>query len=134
MCLFDCIAGLVSENPLAVNVLTTLKNYWNLQKRTFIPLFQHSQPNLVRKRCLKLELTFQDCLITRWLPTTNILVVIERNYTYQFKSNYLKKHKFSCNNFFLFLESTLNFKISETKTSLLGQVFLKLLIPKDVII
>ena len=32
--------------------------------------------------------------LTRWLPTTNILVVIQRIYRYQFKSNYLKKHKF----------------------------------------
>ena len=33
---FKCIKGLVSENPLAVNMLTSLKNCWNLQKSTFI--------------------------------------------------------------------------------------------------
>ena len=31
-------------------------------------------------------------MITRWLPATNTLVVIERIYRYQFKSNYLKNH------------------------------------------
>ena len=53
--------------------------------------------------------TFLDqinMLLTRWLPTTSILVVIERIYRYQFKSNYLKNHKFF---------ATLNFQRSEKK-------------------
>ena len=47
-------------------------------------------------------LTFNASLsaLTRWLPTTSILVVTERIYRYQFKCNYL----------FAFLESTLNFQ------------------------
>ena len=49
MCLFKCITGLVSEKLLAVNVLTSRKNSWNLQKSTFIVLFYHSQPDWVRK-------------------------------------------------------------------------------------
>ena len=40
MCLFKCIAGLFSEKPIAVNVLTSLKNSCNMQKRTFILLFR----------------------------------------------------------------------------------------------
>ena len=36
---------------------------------------------------------FYNCLITRWLETTSVLVVIERIYSYQFKSNYLKNHR-----------------------------------------
>ena len=47
-CLLKCLKGLVSENPLAVNVLMSSKNYWNLQKSTFILLFHHSQANWVR--------------------------------------------------------------------------------------
>ena len=39
MCLFKCIAGLVSEKPIAVNVLTSPQNSCNMQKRTFIRLF-----------------------------------------------------------------------------------------------
>ena len=35
--------------------------------------------------------------------------------------------------FIAFLESTLNFKHFETKMSLIAQVFLKLLTPKDVL-
>ena len=49
MCFFNCITVLFSECPLAVNLLTSLKNSWNLQKSTFILLFHHSQPNWVRK-------------------------------------------------------------------------------------
>ena len=52
------------------------------------------------------EKNFKVIHLTRWLPTTSILVVIERIYRYQFKSNYLKNHKFF---------ATLNFQRSEKK-------------------
>ena len=71
--------------------------------------------------------------LTRWLPTTSILVVIERIYRYRFKSNYLKNHKYFAA-FFFFCISTLNFQCSEKKMSHIGQVFLTLLTPKDVLI
>ena len=45
-----------------------------------------------------------------------------------------KKPYIFCCNVFAFLESTLNFQCSEKKMSLIGQVFLKLLSPKDVLI
>ena len=44
-------------------------------------------------------------LLTRCLPTTSIIIVIERIYRYQFKYNYLF--------FFSFLESTLNLQYFE---------------------
>ena len=47
MCLFKWIRGLLSENPLAVNVLTSHKSSWNRQKTTFNLLFLHSEPNWV---------------------------------------------------------------------------------------
>ena len=49
MCLFKRIAGLVFENTLAVNVVSSRKNSWNLQKNTSVLLFHHSVPNWVRK-------------------------------------------------------------------------------------
>ena len=94
MCLFNCITGIVSESPLVVNMLMSLENSWNLQKSTFILFFLHSVPNWVRKIYFSLDLWFYAWFITRWLPTTSILVVIERIYSYQFKSNYLRHHQF----------------------------------------
>ena len=90
MCLFKGRTGLLSESPVAVNVLTSPKNSWSLWKSTFILLFLIFEPNWVRKSHLQSDLRFYDCLIKRWPETTNILVVIERIYRYQFKSNYLK--------------------------------------------
>ena len=58
MCLIKCITGFLSENTLAVNVLTSPKNSWNLQKSTFILLFLHSEPNWVRKTYFWLDLRF----------------------------------------------------------------------------
>ena len=48
--------------------------------------------------------------------------------------NLSKKPSIFCSIFFTFLESELNLQCSETKMSLIGQVFLKLLTPKDVLI
>ena len=90
MCLFHCITGLYSESPLAVNLLASLKNPLNLKESTFILFFHNSEPNWVRKSFFSSDLRFLDCLITRWLPTTNILVVIKRIYSYDVKSNYLE--------------------------------------------
>ena len=44
-----------------------------------------------------------------------------------------KKPKIFCCVVFAFLESTLHFQCFEKKMSLIGQVFLKLLTPKDVL-
>ena len=93
MCLFKCKTRLLSENPVTVNVLTSIKNSWDLEKSTFILLFHHSEPRWVRKSYFHSDLRFLDCFITRWLETTIILVVIERIYRDQFKSYYLKHRK-----------------------------------------
>ena len=94
MCWFKFITGLFSENSLEVNVLTSRKDSWNLQKNTFIRLFHHTDPNSGRKNYFQSDMRLKDCLITHWLPATSILVVIERIYRHWFKSNYLKNDKF----------------------------------------
>ena len=132
MRLFKCIAKLVSENHLAVKVLTSLKNSSNMQKGTLILFFHHSEPNWARKSYFEADLRFYICLIKRWLRTTSISEVIERNYTYQLKANYLKNHKSFAALFFSFLESTLNLPCSDQERTHIGQVFLRLLSPKDV--
>ena len=134
MCLFKCITGLVSEKPIAVNVLTSPKNSCNMQKTTFILVIRPFEPNWVRKGYFSSDLRFSDCLITRWLPTTSSLVLIERIYSYQIKPNYLKSPQLFAASFFEFLESALNFQCFEKKMSLIAQVFLKLLTPGDVLV
>ena len=74
--LLKYVKGLVSENSSAVDVLKRPKNYWNLQKITSVLLFHHSKPSWVRKSHFWSDLRFWDCLLTRWLPTTSIYVVI----------------------------------------------------------
>ena len=62
----------------------------------------------------------------------SILVLTERIYRYQIQPNYLKNRKFFAAYFFAFVESQLNFQGFEKKMSLIGQVFPKLLTPRDV--
>ena len=83
MSFFKCITGLLSENVLAVNMLTSPKRSLNLQKSTFILLFLHSERNCVKKSYFQSHLKFNDWLITRCPETTSILVVIETIYSYQ---------------------------------------------------
>ena len=129
MWLFNCITGLVSEIPLAMNLLTSSKSSWNVKKRNFIQIFYYFEQNWVRKSYFSSDLRFYDCLITSGLPTTCILVVIERIYRYQFKNIIWKTINF-CDILVPFLESTLNLQFSQKKRSLISQVFLKLLTPK----
>ena len=49
ICLFKGIKRIVSENSLAVNLLRSPKNSWNLQKNNFILLFHHFEPNWLWK-------------------------------------------------------------------------------------
>ena len=133
MCLFKFITGLLSENHLSVNVLNSQENSWNLQKIYFVPLLLHFERTWVRKSYFQSDLRFQDCLITRWLDAVNILVVISRIYRYHFKSNDLKNHK----PFALFCWNIWNLhelsNVLQKKMSLIGQVFLKLLTSKYVL-
>ena len=134
MCLFKCITGLVSENPLAVNVLTSFKNSWNLQESTFVLSFIHSKLNWVRKSYFQSDLRFSDCLITGWLETTSILVIMDKIDRYQFISNYPKNRRVLA--IFVLHFWYLN-KISNVlnkNKSLIGQLFLKLLTLKYVLI
>ena len=132
---FKCITGLLSENPLGVNVLASAKDSLNLQKVTFLLLFHHFLPNWVRKSSFQSDLRFQDSLVKRWLETTSILVVIERIYCYQFKSNYVRNHQlFSLFGFNFCDLHEISKVLQKKKMGFIGQVFLKLLTPKNVLI
>ena len=117
MCLFKCITGLVSENFLAVNALTSPKNSWNLKKSTLIVHFHHCEWNWVRKSFFESDLRYEDCLITLWLPTTSIVVVRGRIYRYKYTSIYPEKLNLSSDFLFILLESILNFQWSEKNQS-----------------
>ena len=134
MCLFKCKTGLVSESPLSVNVLTSTKNSWNLHESTFVLPFIYSEPNWVRKSYFKSGLRFYDCLITRWLETTRVLVVIEITYRYQIKWNYGKIDSpfgIVLLNFWYLHEIS---NVLKKNIRLMVQVFLKLLTPQNVLI
>ena len=134
MCLFKCMIGFLYENPLAMKVLTSLKNSWILQKSSFILVCSHSEPNLVRRSYFESDMRFWDSLLTRWLPTTSILVVVERIYRYQFKANYLKDLRHFTAFFFHFWYLHEISNVLRKNMSLIGQVFLKLLASKEVLI
>ena len=134
MCLFKCITGLVSENLLAVNVLTSFKNSWNLQESTFVLSFIHSKLNWVRKSYFQSDLRFSDCLITRWLETTSILVIMDKIDGYQFISNYPKNRRVLAIFVLHFWYLNKIWNVLNKNKSLIGQLFLKLLTLKYVLI
>ena len=75
-----------------------------------------------------------NCVVTRWLETTSILVVIERIYRYQF-SNDLKNYRHFAALLldFWYLDAISNV-LKKKKMSFIGRAFLKLLTPKNALI
>ena len=65
MCLFKCITGLFSENPLAVIVLTSPKNSCNLQKKYFYPTFSSSIAKLSQKNLFLIRSEILGLLVNR---------------------------------------------------------------------
>ena len=132
--LLKCLKGSVWEHPSAVNVLTSLNHCWNVHEITFIILINQSVMNWVGKSLSYSDLKYQDCLLTHWLPITNILVNTERISRSQCKCNYLRNQMF-------FLQTLLHFwnlhkflTILKDKMSLLAKVFgIPLILNKKVI-
>ena len=109
------------------------------------PTFSSFWAKVLRQIELEKVIISQNCLLTCWLPTTSILVVIGRIYCYQFKCitsvQYLKNQKHLAVFFFVFaffffflhfFESTLNFEHFRKNESPSLSI-LKLLTTKDVL-
>ena len=96
-CILKCIAGLVSEHPSVVNVLTCPKHCISLQKQTLILGFRYSDLDKAAKRLFKLDLKSQDCMLNYCLPMLGILIIIWGIYGNLFKYIYLKNKKLSGN-------------------------------------
>ena len=133
MYFFKCIRGFLYENLLAVKVLTSIKNSWILPKSSFILLFSHCEPNWVRTSYFESDLRFWDCLLTRGLPRTSILVVVDRIYRCQLKANYLKDHRLFTAFFFHFWYLHEIYNGLRKNMSLISHLFLKLFTPTHVV-
>ena len=95
------------------------------EKSTFMLLSHHLKPAWLGKNYFQSDLRFWDCLLTGWLWTTSILVVMETIYCYQLKHNYLKTKHFSWN-FYCIFRIYIKFRIFWNKMSFITSVFLKL--------
>ena len=115
MCLFKCITVLLSENPLAVNVLTSPKNSWNLQKSTFILLFLHSQPKWVRKSLFSIRCDILGLLVYMLIVNCECCSSNGENLRAPILIQLSKKPQTFCDLFFAFLVSIWNFQSSEKK-------------------
>ena len=90
------------------------------------------QEILVEKVSLS-DMKQQDCLLTRWLPITNTLFLIDTIYSNIFRPNYLRNEKYYLNSFLRFLNLDSIFKIFEWKVTLIADVFFNLRTLKDVV-
>ena len=134
MCLFKWIPGLLSENPLAVNGLTSPKNSWYLQQSSFLLLLHHSEPNWLKKKFFLIRSENLGLLYNMLTGNYEYCHSYRENFPLPIQIKLSKKPKIFCHTSFAFLVSTLNFQCFEKKITLINQVFLKLLTPKDVVI
>ena len=130
---------LLSEKPLAVNVLTSPKYSWNLQKSTFILLFLHSQPKWVRKSLFSIRCDILGLLVYMLIVNCECCSSNGENLRLPIQIQLSKKPQTFCDLFFAFLVSIWNFQCSVKKKkkkrmSVISQIFLKLLTPKYVLV
>ena len=128
---FKCITGLLSEKPLAVNVLRTTKKSWNLTQSFFAYVF-------IILGQIKLEKFIFNQIWDFWTACLHIDCQL-RVFSYNRENLLLpiqiklskKPETFWCNvlNFF---ESKLKFEGFEKKIRLRDQLFLKLLTQENI--
>ena len=115
MCLFKCITGILSENPLAVNGLTSLKNLITEKKITFILLFHYSKTNWVWKMLFLIRSEILRLLVNTLTANCEYSRSNRENLLLPIQINLSKKPSTFCDIFLAFLVFTCNFKYCETK-------------------
>ena len=125
--------GFFSENPLAVNMLTSPKNSWNLQK-TLLSFFFIILSQIELEKVLFSQIRDFRILDSTFPANYQISRANRENLPSPIQIKLSKKPEIFWCIFFAFLKPTLNLQCSENKAILIAQVFLKLLTPRDVLI
>ena len=131
MCLFKCITRLLSENPLAVNVLTSSKNSWNLEKNN--ATFSSFEAKLSYKNFFLMRSDILGLVVNTLTANYEYSLSNRENFPIPIRINLSKIPFTTTVNLLKFLEFAWNFKCSEKKVSLIGEVFPKLLTLKDIL-
>ena len=105
-CSLKCIKAPVSQNPLAVNVLTSPKTFWNLQKRTFINLFII----VSSKKLFFVRYEILGLLVNTLTTNCEYSRSNRENLQIPFRIELSEKQKHICGIFIVFLISKLNFE------------------------
>ena len=77
--ILECIGGLRSEHPSAVNVLTCREHCTSMQKRIFTQPFVKSNLDHAGRRHFYSYLKSQDCMLSHCLQMLGILTIIPYN-------------------------------------------------------
>ena len=116
------------------NHLTRSKNTCDLQKRTFILLFRHFEPNWVRKSYFQSDLRFYGLLDNKLTINYEYSRINRKNLPLPTLIKLSEKLQIFWAIFFAFLESTIDIQCFEIKMSLIAQVFLKLFTSRYVLV
>ena len=103
-------------------------------EKNFYPTFSSVLAKLGYKKSILIRSEILELLLNKFTGNYKYSRSNRQNLPLPIEIKISKKHKFFCGIFLAFQESTLNFRCSETEKSLIRQVFLKLLTPKDVLI
>ena len=87
------LKGLSSGHHSVINGLTASKQCWSQHGTTIFLFFHEFLINWVGKSLPSSHLKSSECLLTRWLPMTNIPVAIWRFSGNTFERLYLKKER-----------------------------------------
>ena len=103
-------------------------------EKNFYPTFSSVLAKLSYKKLILIRSEILELLLNKFTGNYKYSRSNRQNLPLPIEIKISKKHKFFCCIFLAFQEFTLNFQCSKTEKSLIRQVFLKLLTPKDVLI
>ena len=132
MWLPQCPKPPVWEHPSRVNVFTSPKYCRNLHGSTFILISHEPQTNWVEKHLCQSDLKSQDCLVTRSVLITYIVVIIERISCNMFKRHYIKNRNHFRKFFLHFCNLHKILCILKEKSTVIAQIFWRLLTQRKV--
>ena len=126
MCFFKCITLLVSENPLAGNVLTSPKNSWNLQEKYFYPTFSSFWAKLGYKESILIRSDILGPLFNTLTANYEYSRTNRKNWPLPIQIKLSKKPSIFCCNFCcsfgIYIKSSMFWKINEPHRSSISEV------------
>ena len=110
-----CLKSPVSEHPSTSNMANGSKHCWNLNDSSFTIFIDPCEGSSGWKSLSEWYATFEDYLLTHWVPIIGILFLTEAIYCNILRCSYIRSKKDFLNFLFAFCKFSFNFEHFQKK-------------------